>query len=340
MIYLTTGGNGAGKTLLTLRDVREKSIKEGRPVVHNGRFEVVEGGELAGWKKADFKDWQAEPDGTIFVVDECHNDLPIRKASEGLPEYVKMLAEHRRRGFDFFLITQHPLNMDMFVRRLISSPGYHRHLKRVSGAALVSVLTWPAVNDRCEKNGAGASAATAMVPYPKEVYKWYVSTSLDTAKVKIPFQAKVLAVCLLLVPIFGYMAYKNLSGRIKPKESPSMVVSSGQTGSGVVQGSSPDKVVQTPAQYVASYAPRVEGLGYTAARYDDLTKPTEAPRPAACVKMANRCQCYTQQATKLVVPETICLQIVKDGYFQDWGDSIRGGVSGKPIDSAATAGRG
>jgi zona occludens toxin len=319
MLYLTTGGNGAGKTLLTLRDVREKSVKEGRPVVHNGRFEVVEDGELAGWKKADFKDWQAEPDGTIFIVDECHNEMPTRKTSEALPEYIRMLAEHRRRGFDFYLITQHPLNIDSFVRRLIASPGYHRHLKRVSGAALVSVLTWPAVNDKCEKNGAGSSASTAMVTYPKEVYKWYRSTSLDTAKVNIPFQAKLLVLCLLLVPVLGFYAYKNLSSRMKAKGPDAVASVSGQTVSGGVTPKSPEIPAVTPAQYVASYAPRLEGLSYTASRYDDLTKPTEAPRPAACVKMANRCQCYTQQATKLVVPETTCLQIVKDGYFQDWG---------------------
>ena len=50
MLYLITGANGAGKTLNTLKWVRERSVKEGRPVCHNGRFEPVEGGELSSWR--------------------------------------------------------------------------------------------------------------------------------------------------------------------------------------------------------------------------------------------------------------------------------------------------
>lgn len=76
MLYLVTGANGAGKTLNTLKWVRERQIKEGRPVCHNGRFEPVENGELSTWKKIDIQKWQDEPDGTIFLVDECHNDFP------------------------------------------------------------------------------------------------------------------------------------------------------------------------------------------------------------------------------------------------------------------------
>lgn len=148
MIYLRTGSNGTGKTLLTLRDVRAKSLLENRPVYHNGRFEVVPGGPLDAWQKVDFKDWQSVPDGAIFIIDECHNDMPLRGSSAPLPECIKMLAEHRRRGFDFYLITQHPMNLDAFVRRLIGSPGWHQHLKRVSGAPLVSVLEWSGVNDQ------------------------------------------------------------------------------------------------------------------------------------------------------------------------------------------------
>ncbi len=108
MLYLTTGANGAGKTLNTLKWVRDRQLKENRAVYYNGRFDMV---AEFGWEKFDFKDWQKLPDGAIIMVDECHNDLPVRKASESVPEHVQMLAEHRRRGFDFYLITQHPQNM-------------------------------------------------------------------------------------------------------------------------------------------------------------------------------------------------------------------------------------
>lgn len=313
MLYLTTGANGAGKTLLTLRDVREKSVKENRPVCYNGRFELVSD---FGWKKIDIKDWQLEPDGCIFLVDECHNDFPSRKPSEAVPEHVKMLAEHRRRGFDFYLITQHPLNIDAFIRRLIGSPGWHRHLKRASGAPLVSVLSWPAVNVVCEKSGSGASGSTSMTPFPREVYNWYTSTSLDTAKTKIPFQVKLLVVALLAFPVMGYYGYKTLMHRYDPTAAK---LATSAAASGPAAGPpGADKHILTPKEYAASFTPRVEGLAYTAPRYDDNTKPVTAPFPAACVSMGDRCECYTQQATKLQVAKPLCLQIVKNGFFKDW----------------------
>lgn len=329
MIYLITGANGSGKTLLTLRDVRAKSIKESRPVYHNGRFAPVAGGELDSWHLIDMKDWQSVPDGAIFFVDECHNDFPPRSSKDAVPEHVKMLAEHRRRGFDFYLICQHPLNFDAFVRRLIGSPGWHRHHKRASGAALVSVLEWSAVNEVCQKAGSGASAQTSMVAFPKEVYSWYTSTSLDTAKVKIPFQVKLLAVCLVVVPMLGWFAYRTFTNQsqarltpVVPAAVPSKVPGS-PSSSGVAH-------VQTSTEYLATFVPRVEGLPHTSPRYDDSTKATDAPFPAACVSMGPRCDCYSQQATKLPTSKELCLQIVKNGYFKDWSDlKISGASSGQ-----------
>jgi zona occludens toxin len=201
MLYLISGANGAGKTLNTLKWVRERQLKENRPVCHNGRFDPVPGGELEGWNKIDFKDWQDQPDGTIFLIDEAHNDLPNRPAGSTVPDAVKMLAEHRKRGFDFYLITQHPQNIDSFVRRLIGPPGWHRHLKRSFGVDMVSVLEWSAVNPNCEKDGSGKTGTVTMQAFPKEVYGWYKSASLHTGKKRIPKQVWVLLLCLIAIPL-------------------------------------------------------------------------------------------------------------------------------------------
>jgi len=320
MIYLRTGANGTGKTLLTLRDVREKSLKESRPVYYNGRFELTAD---FGWTKIDIKDWESVPDGAIFIVDECHNDFPVRTAKETVPEYVKALAEHRRRGFDFYMITQHPMNIDPFVRRLIGSPGWHQHLKRVSGAPLVSVLEWPAVNDQPQKNGSGTSAAVQMVTYPKEVYNWYASTSLDTAKIKIPKQVKFLAVAVVLIPVLLYYAWTTFQARQPFKNVTPAAVATAPAAVPLVSGQTgpSGQPVQTPADYLASFQPRIPGLTHTAPRYDEATKPTTAPFPAACVSMGKRCDCYTQQGTKLQTPADLCKQIVAGGFFQDWGST-------------------
>lgn len=319
MLYLITGANGAGKTLNTLKWIRERSIKEGRPVCHNGRFEPVPGGELESWKTIDIKKWQDEPDGTIFLVDECHNDFPLRPASGTPPEYVRMLAEHRRRGFDFYLVTQHPQNIDAFVRRLIGSPGWHRHLKRSFGGDLVSVLEWSAVNPNCEKPGSGKSGTASMQPFPKEVFTWYKSASLHTGKRKIPKQVWFLLACLFIVPLLLYFAVKSLYDKTQPAEVPSASAAAVASAGGSPAGAAAqlEKYAATDI-YIDQRSPRLPDFPHTAPAYDDVTKPVEAPYPAACVHMGKTCKCYTQQATLLQVSGAVCMQIVAQGFFMDW----------------------
>ncbi|MDA8445302.1 zonular occludens toxin domain-containing protein [Paracidovorax valerianellae] len=317
MLHLITGANGAGKTLNTLKWVRERSVKEGRPVCHNGRFEAVEGGELSSWKTIDIKDWQAEPDGTIFVVDECHNDFPTRAAGATPPEHERMLAEHRRRGMDFYLVTQHPQNISSFVRRLVGNPGWHRHLKRTFGAELVSVLQWDAVNPNCEKDGSGKSATVTMTPFPKEVYGWYKSASLHTGKAKIPRAVWVMLACAILVPTMGYYAITGVYGNVAKtaKQAVPGAAADGAVGPG--QGAAPNKVLTT-MEYLEQRKPRLPDFAHTAPAYDQVTQPAIAPYPAACVQMGDKCRCYSQQATLMQVSAAVCAQIVRQGYFVDW----------------------
>ena len=323
MLHLVTGANGAGKTLNTLKWVRERQIKESRPVCHNGRFEPVEGGELSSWKKIDFKDWQAEPDGTIFLVDECHNDMPVRQAGSTTPDHIKMLAEHRRRGMDFYLVTQHPQNIDSFVRRLIGSPGWHRHLKRTFGASLVRCIEWAAVNPNCEKDGSGKSGSITTVPFPKAVYGWYKSASLHTGKRKIPTQVWVLLAAVLVVFLGGWYGVKHLRQTIADPQA----VAAKSAASGGAQVQQGKAGPMTTAEYLDHRKPRLPDFPHTAPAYDDVTKPSEAPYPAACVQMGKTCKCYTQQATLLQVSGAVCLQIVQQGFFMDWKTASKGEYS-------------
>lgn len=318
-LYLTTGANGAGKTLNTLKWVRERQLKENREVYYNGRFELTAD---FGWKVFEFKDWQKLPDGAIIILDECHNDIPLRQGSAPPPEHVRMLAEHRRRGFDFYLITQHPQNIDLFVRRLIGSPGWHRHLKRTFGSDLVSLLEWSAVKDGCERTGSGKDAKVSMVPFPKEAYEWYKSASLHTGKKSIPKQVYFLGVLAILIPLLIYYAYVSL---MKPSASMQKIQAETAAASPVsARGESGEKVL-TVAEYTQSFQPRVTGFPQSASRYDEVQKPAQAPKPAACVAgvrpgrrdEGDVCHCYTQQATPLQVPDAMCRAIAAGGWFDD-----------------------
>ena len=93
MIYLTTGANGAGKTLLTLKDVRAQQLKENRPVYYHG-FDMDEAKAAEfGWQKFDPKKWQDLPDGSICIMDECQNEFPLRRSGAEVPDYVQAIAQ-------------------------------------------------------------------------------------------------------------------------------------------------------------------------------------------------------------------------------------------------------
>ncbi|MGE8445693.1 MAG: zonular occludens toxin domain-containing protein [Comamonas sp.] len=338
MLYLVTGGMGAGKTLFSLKWARELQQSTNRPVCYTSVLRLKGEALTWGWKQIEFADWQQEPDGTIFVIDECHEVLPVRGAgAKAPPDHIQALARHRHRGFDFFLITQHPKNMDSFVRRLIADPGWHRHLKRRSGAKLVAVLEWPNVYEKCESNTAGKSASVDNKAYPKEVFEWYESASIHTAKMRIPKQLWIILAALIAVPLCIFFAIQAMRGdsksastdgdKSKPGMFAGLMPGSGNAASGAPGAAPP----MTAEQYAASFRPRIPDLPHTAPRYDELTKPKQAPYPAACVQMGSRCQCYTQQATPLNISQDLCQIIVKQGIFLDWlpaageGSAVAGG---------------
>lgn len=329
MIYLTTGANGAGKTLVTLRDVRVQQVKENRPVYFHG-FEA--GQQLLdwGWQEFNPKKWQDLPDGSICVMDECQNEFPMRGSSAAVPDYVNAIAQFRRkRGFDFWMIAPHPSMIDLFVRRLIDKPSWHRHLKRAFGADVVSVLKFGAPNMQCEKPGAGASAEVSMVGFPKEVYDWYKSASLHTGKKQIPKQVYMVGIAVVLIPLLIYGAYSKLMNKAIPEKLPvaaGSVAAPGALvapGAGVQSRPSEQKKTVTALEYVQSFTPRIEGFPQSAPRYDDVTQVVQAPKPAACIygtkpgAKVKTCGCWSQQATPLMVPDATCKAIAAGGFFDD-----------------------
>lgn len=327
MLYLRTGANGSCKSLFTLADVREKQLKELRPVcvivgdaTDPTRQYVKIKPEVMqefGWTTCRFEDWWDQPDGTIFLADECHNYLPKRPNGSPVPRHISRLAEHRARGMDFFLLTQHPSNIDSFVTKLVGSPGWHQHLKRAFGASnMTSVLQWSAVNNTCEKDGSGRTAQVTMRPQPKEVYAWYDSAELHTGKRKIPRQFWMVVVGVPIALGMMFMAGKLMWDRTH--KAPVVAAGQpGQAGSGAPGAPAAERDrVSTPAEYAASYRPRIAGLMHTAPAYDKLTEPKRVPVAAACVSMPSKgCKCFTQDATPYPIDQAMCEGLVKHGAF-------------------------
>ncbi len=194
MIELITGAPGAGKSFFAVKKILA-SVEKGRVVVTNVPLredwaEVIASRGYHKWKgeehvrerrerferlvfvSEDLNDLlrvrvEGDSEGRAdMVLDECHRWLNARMWDSGLGEsreeatrnrlkLVGFFSAHRHYGYDIFLITQDPNNIDRQIRTLFEYLVRLKNLKRVKvfGIPLlpvnlfVAIRTW---NDRVQ----------------------------------------------------------------------------------------------------------------------------------------------------------------------------------------------
>jgi len=320
-IWLFSGINGSGKTLNAIRVVLtdpkfgmfdDRGRETGRrPVFYYGINECT-----LPWTQLDedsVKRWNELPPGSVVFIDECWRVFPSRTGSQSPPSYVSELAEHRKLGLDFVIITQRGMGqIDAFVRGLVER---HIHLERIFGTSQVRALMWEKACDNVNDYHQRQEAASEVWKLDSKYFGAYKSAELHTIKARLPW-GKIALVCSLpiLFVVLAYFAWSAISGFTS--SSPSDAGSS----SGVVGGVSSivsQAVVSDSSSWAASQTPRVAGMPWTAPVYDDLTKPQSAPLPVGCLleEKTGRCQCGTWQGTPVDTTPDLCRQIATRGFF-------------------------
>lgn len=319
-IVLVTGLPGHGKTLYTIATYRSMAEKDARPVYHSG----LRGLKLP-WKEHKPENWQALPPNAVFIIDEAQFVFPLRGRGAP-PEWIQRLAVHRHQGIDIVIVTQDPLLIDSFVRRLCDR---HYHVVRKFGTNFAVVHEYAnGVHDRVA-HGRGDSIKHEW-RYPAEVFELYESAEVHTVKRRIPLRVYLLALAPLVVVGLVWTVYRRHVASeeavaVQPSRPSSAPLSFSQAPvSAGPQGRGQPLTVQ---QYIELHRPRIAGLAYTAAAYDQVTQPVEAPYPAACVASADRCKCYSQQATALETPDDLCRAIAAGGFFVAWRSQVAPGVA-------------
>jgi zona occludens toxin len=317
MITLTTGLPGACKTLYTLSYVSAKAKKESRPVFYNGINFTDAGNVALGWTEFDaVEKWFELPEGSIIVVDECQRNFRPRSNGSKVPAYVEELETHRHRGYDIFLITQHPMLVDGNVRRLA---GQHFHSVRKFGMQWSTIHEWQQVKESCDK--LRKDSVRHEFKFPKEMYDWYKSATVHTHKARIPMRVWLLiAMPLLVIGCFFFFRHWHQ----QRLESSAVVTSSSRPAQEVAPSTVSTSFPVAEQSYLEARRPVVPGLALTAPAYADLVKPSRVPVPAACGLMRGKCSCYTQQATRIAdMPDNLCRSIVENGFFEDFDPGDR-----------------
>lgn len=329
MITLFTGLPGNGKTLFALWYIAAKAKKENREVYYHN-IKDLNGEKVGNWTEFEPTKWQELPKGAIIVIDECQDVFPRKPNGAQMPDHYQALSVHRHSGFDIFLITQHPTLIDNFARRLV---GQHFHSVRKFGLQRATIYEWSACNPGPETPSSQKSAVSLKWKFKKEVYSWYKSAEVHTVKRAIP--AKLVLGVLFVFSIIGggYYALDSYQHRYDTKPS-AAVVQAGGSGGALVAGGAvspagvPGRVdpVEDAKQYVWKETPRVVGQQSSAPKYDALTAPKRVPVPAMCVQVGSvtqssrqvSCRCYSQQGTPMDVAFNQCIDIARNGYFQEF----------------------
>lgn len=328
MIELVTGLPGAGKTLHTIWRYKRLSEAENRPVYYHGISDLT----LPWIPLADPQKWFEVEPNAIVIIDECQQVFRPAGPQNGVPPCIAQMETHRHAGIDLVLLTQQPMLVHRNVRELV---GHHLHLVRVFGMHRSNVHEWDQCRDNPRTNR--KDSRSSIWAYPREVFSYYKSAEVHTHKRAIPARvwfALIAFVAAIVLAIFGVRQLWSFVGKEGVERFAGTQVKTSSDSPAPSSGGS-ERVVNT-AEWFDSRRPRVAGLPQTAPMYDEVTKPTAAPFPAACVAIRGGCRCYSQQGTRIDTPEELCREIVQGGYFVEWDtDKKRDqtGVSGR--DSSA-----
>lgn len=352
-IHFITGQPRQGKTLFCFIQIQERANKENRPVFYCNIPEVT----LPGWTQFDHPDkWMELPNDAIIVVDELQDFWGSASSGAKVPEPILELSKHGKRGIDFYFITQDPTLVHNTPRKLCET---HWYVVRAFGSE--NAIAYKFRGMQTDPSKVVNKAEKYPWRYPKEAFgkkdkagnwitrPWYKSADVHNIKRQIPLKVWAIPFAILLAIGAAWFAISSVlsyGSKVAASAGASVPGAKGAADKGARPPGASTAAAATAARHtgpatVAEYleqrTPRLPSFPHTSPAYDQVTQPVEAPYPAACVQMGDKCKCYTQQATLLRIAADVCLQIVKEGYFVDWRtaahqDQSKRGAEGRQSD--------
>lgn len=272
-------------------------------------------------------DWRTTPDGSIVYYDEAQQHERFRSGTTAnTDDIVQKLQVHRHTGHDIWFITQSPRFLNAFVLDLV---GEHYHLHRPYGAKLASVYYWRSCRKQPQSQSSKeVSENEFLFKYPKDLFNYYKSATSHSVKFKIPKKVWyiLLAIIVLLIFVFNMLFNDKTQKFIKPdsshpvkeqsKQNNALPISQDQLSTECRKGINVEK--PECVKYFDELSTGVNNENGTYTIKYDPNKPydvpydqfqyqvTSTPQFVGCVEWQGKYFAYTQQGTRLNVPQTDC----------------------------------
>lgn len=350
-INIVTGALGAGKTLFAIEQADLLRRSGDADLVYQLN---INGADLRKLPALPFpiEEWHIRADrgelkNAVIIVDEFHQLFPPRPQNSRPPAWVEALAETRRRDVRWLLLTQSS-EFDHFLKG--TRLNRHFYVSRKSGLGRATIFEWSArfVGNPEDNKDARAAAIKHLWRHPVEEYgDWYESAAAHRFRARLPLRAFL---ALLFVPVAAYFIWKALSGfgdivdgslgaavpalsatETRADHAPAYRSEERQRGS---------IVTDDPEEYVKAFTPLHPTLRWSMPAFQGRS--VQADPQLVCVKsgdgldvngefVGGRCQCFTEQMTRVSVDLFDCETIVRDGLYNPFKSPPREyGGGGEP----------
>jgi zona occludens toxin len=333
MLTIVTGTPGAGKTLFTLDRIIKESVPEKGKAqrdiyVHN--IPDLDLKYFGAQVMPDPEKWYELPAGSLLVFDEAQGLFPQR-TKDDKPLKVEKFATHRHSGYDIFIITQDPMNVDVFIRRMA---GRHFHVKRILNRGLSTIYEYQEY--KAEPAGFFEKQQAVSVftwKHNKKLFDRYRSATVHTHKARFTWKLLMIPVAAIVCVLAIWRAFVGISTMSDPIEQAAVVASEqgAKASSAAVNGFKilDQWEVKSPEAYLQIFKEVIPGLAHSAPYYDELFQPVAFPKPYCMVYQirpdseATRCKCVSQQMTHYETSDSNCRFWVKNGWFDPTLNDIR-----------------
>lgn len=183
---MVTGLPGSGKSLLAIEMIKANAESDNpRPVFTN--IKGIDHKALRTFQltNEDIPNIRGDnyPKGSVFVIDEAQEVFPPMAAGSKKTPIISLFETRRHYGYDFVIVTQHPMLVHKNIRLLISN---HYHNVRPFGVDYRKVLQWCSVNENPEPSHGQTDAIVTKKKHDKELFQFYKSSSLHVKNKTVP----------------------------------------------------------------------------------------------------------------------------------------------------------